>query len=86
MLWRHLCRQGTIRKQEALVEKLVPVLEHDGEETAADFKERLLRVSNRKLLRLWQRHSCRAAPVAEALVGQIVQAKLGRADADLKAS
>ena len=80
----------TVKEQfgskEALVEKLVPVLEHDGDETAADFKERLLRVSNRKLLRLWQRHETlqNGAGSKEALADQIVQAKLGRADADLK--
>ena len=41
--------------KEALVEKLIPLLDRQADESDAEFKDRLLRVSNRKLLRLWQR-------------------------------
>lgn len=41
--------------KEALVDKLVPLLDRREDESDAEFKERLLRVSNRKLLRLLDR-------------------------------
>jgi hypothetical protein len=81
----------TVKEQfgskEALVAKLAPVLERDADESDAEFKERLLRVSNRKLLRLLERQAelTGGAGSREALVDKIVHAKLGRADADLKA-
>ena len=81
----------TVKEQfgskEALVAKLVPILERGEGESDADLSERLIRVSNRKLLRLWKRQETLAAGAGtrEALVDKIVSAKLGRADADLKA-
>ena len=74
MLWRHPLH--TVKEQfgskEALVEKLVPVLEHDGEETAADFKERLPARQQSEITRLWQRHETlqSGAGSREALVDQ----------------
>ena len=41
--------------KEALVDQLIPLLERLPEESDIEFKDRLLRVSNRKLLRLWSR-------------------------------
>ena len=49
----------TVKEQfgskEALVGQLIPLLEKDEGESETEFKERLLRVSNRMLLRLWNR-------------------------------
>mgnify|MGYP002885656855 CR=1 FL=1 len=74
--------------KEALVEKLVPLLDRQENENDGEFKERLLRVSNRKLLRLWEREQLLREKYTnkEALVDQIVADKLGRADADLKST
>lgn len=41
--------------KEALVDKLLPLLDRGEDESDEEFKERLLRVSNRKLLRLLDR-------------------------------
>ena len=81
----------TVKEQfgskEALVAKLVPIVERGAGESDADLSERLLRVSNRKLLRLWTRQETLSAGAGsrDALVDKIVMAKLGRADAELKA-
>ncbi|MBV71714.1 MAG: hypothetical protein CMH52_10275 [Myxococcales bacterium] len=81
----------TVKEQfgskEALVAKLVPIVERGEAESDADLSERLLRVSNRKLLRLWARQEklLAGAGSRDALVDKVVSAKLGRADADLKA-
>ena len=73
--------------KEALVAKLVPVLERAEGESDADLSERLIRVSNRKLLRLWERQQTLSAGAGsrDALVDKIVSAKMGRSDANLKA-
>ena len=73
--------------KEALVEKLVPLLDRQENENDGEFKERLLRVSNRKLLRLWEREQVLRDQYTnrEALVDQIVEAKLGRSDSDFRA-
>jgi hypothetical protein len=81
----------TVKEQfgskEALVANLAPVLERDGAESDADFQERLLRVSNRKLLRLLERQEqLNNGPGSrEALIDQIIEAKIGRKDEQLKA-
>ena len=43
--------------KEDLVNKLAPLLDKQAEEDEAQFKDRLMRVSNRKLLRLLQREN-----------------------------
>lgn len=65
--------------KETLVEKLAPLLDRREDENEAQLKERLLRVSNRKLLRLMKRaeslrdnHGSR-----EALADKIVAARFG---------
>ena len=81
----------TVKEQfgskEALVAKLAPILERGADESDADFKERLPRVSNRKLLRLLERQEelSNGAGSREVLVDQIVTAKIGGQDAKLKA-
>jgi hypothetical protein len=49
----------TVKEQfgskEALVGQLMPLLDKEEGESESEFKERLLRVSNRMLLRLWNR-------------------------------
>ena len=74
--------------KEALVEKLVPLLDRDENESDGEFRERLLRVSNRKLLRLWERENTLRDKFGsrESLIDSIVQARLGRADADYRNS
>lgn len=74
--------------KEALVEKLVPLLDRQDNESDGEFKERLMRVSNRKLLRLWQREQTLRSDFTnrEQLVDQIVEAKLGRADTEFRNS
>lgn len=41
--------------KEALVDALMPLLERNDDESDTEFKDRLMRVSNRKLLRLHER-------------------------------
>ena len=41
--------------KEDLVSKLAPLLDRGADESETDFRERLLRVSNRKLVKLWER-------------------------------
>ena len=74
--------------KEALVEKLVPLLDRQDSESDGEFKERLMRVSNRKLLRLWEREQNLRENFTnrEQLVDEIVQAKLGRSDTELRNS
>ncbi len=51
----------TVKEQfgskEALVEKLAPMLDRQTDESEADFKARLLQVSNSKLLKLLEREN-----------------------------
>ena len=72
--------------KEALVEKLVPLLDRQDNESDGEFKERLMRVSNRKLLRLWEREQTLRETFTnrEQLVDQIVEAKLGRGDTEMR--
>lgn len=67
--------------KDALVDKLMPLLDRNADESDEDFKDRLLRVSNRKLLRLWAREQDLRSRFGsrEALVDQIVA--LGGGDA-----
>jgi hypothetical protein len=68
--------------KEALVDKLVPLLDKQAEETEADFKDRLMRVSNRKLLRLLARETDLRERFGsrETLVDKIVEIKKGDAE------
>lgn len=68
--------------KEALVEKLTPLLDRDADESEEEFKDRLLRVSNRKLLRLWSREQDLRSRFGsrESLVDQIVEMTGGDAD------
>ena len=81
----------TVKEQfgskEALVDALLPSLERQDTESDAELKDRLLRVSNKKLLRLHARQEelKSGAGSREALIDKIVNARLGRADEDLKA-
>ena len=72
--------------KEALVEKLVPLLDRQDSESDGEFKERLMRVSNRKLLRLWEREQTLREKFTnrEQLVDQLVEAQLGRSDTELR--
>jgi hypothetical protein len=72
--------------KEALVEKVAPLLDRKPDETEAELRERLLRVSNKKLLRLLAREEELRARFGsrEALVDQVTQQRAGRDDADLK--
>ncbi len=80
----------TVKEQfgskEALVAQVMPLLTRDDDESDAEFQDRLMRVSNKKLLRLLERETQLKDQFGtrEALVDQIVQARLGRDDADLK--
>lgn len=68
-----------------LVEQLVGVVQRQGDESEADLTERLLRVSNRKLVILHERENALKSGFGtrEKLVSALVEKKLGRADADL---
>ncbi len=60
--------------KEALVEALMPQLDRGADESEQDFKERLMRVSNRKLLTLHQREKTLRTTFGsrEGLVDQII--------------
>ena len=60
--------------KEALVDALMPQLDRGAEESEQDFKERLMRVSNRKLLVLHKREQVLRSTFGtrEKLVDQIV--------------
>jgi len=68
----------TVKEQfgskEALVEKLAPMLDRQSEESEADFKARLMLVSNSKLLKLMEREEDLRARFGsrEALVDAII--------------
>jgi len=68
--------------KDALVDKLMPLLDRDADESEEEFKDRLMRVSNRKLLRLWSREQDLRSRFGsrEALVDQIVEMTGGDAD------
>lgn len=68
--------------KDALVDKLVPLLDRDADESEEEFKDRLMRVSNRKLLRLWAREQDVRGRFGsrEALVDKIVEMTGGNAD------
>lgn len=73
--------------KEALVEKLAPLLDRGADESEADFKDRLSRVSNKKLLRLLDRETLLRDRFGsrEALVDDIVSTRTaGKGDADLR--
>jgi len=80
----------TVKEQfgskEALVAKVMPLLAKNEDESEAEFQDRLMRVSNKKLLRLLERETKLrdSFGTRETLVDQIVQARAGRDDADLK--
>lgn len=71
--------------KEALVDVLLPLVERRPDESEAELRERLVRVSNKKLLRLLERGETLKARFGsrEALIEQVVQQRAGRADADL---
>ncbi len=70
----------------ALVDKLAPLLDRGPEESESEFKDRLLRVSNKKLMRLWDREQRLRADHGsrEALVDKVVELRVQRADPDLR--
>ena len=72
--------------KEALVDKVAPLLDRRPEETEAELRERLLRVSNKKLLRLLERAEDFGARFGsrDALADAITQTRAGRADAAYK--
>jgi hypothetical protein len=73
--------------KEALVKKLMPLLERGEDESQADFQDRLMRVSNRKLLRLLERENTLRERFGDrdGLVDQIVTLRNpGKPDADLR--
>ena len=73
----------------ALVDKLLPLLDRASEESEVQFKDRLSRVSNAKLLRLLARVDTVKSKFGsrEALVDKIVTTETGgRVDADLRNS
>lgn len=73
--------------KEELVEKLAPLLDRGPDESEADFKDRLSRVSNKKLLRLLGREELLRDRFGsrEALVDDIVASRTdGKGDADLR--
>ncbi len=72
--------------KEALVEKLLPILDRDPDESEGEFKDRLMRVSNKKLLRLQAREETLRTRFnsRERLVDEIVKLKMGRDDADYR--
>lgn len=74
------------RNKEGLVEKLMPILDRGADESANEFKERLMRVSNKKLLRLWAREQRLRGEFGsrETLVDNIVTKRLKRTDADYR--
>lgn len=80
----------TVKKQfgskESLVSRLVPMLDRPSDETDDNFTERLLRVSNKKLLKLLDREQTVREKFGsrEALVDRIVSLRFGRADADYR--
>jgi hypothetical protein len=74
--------------KEGLVDKLVPMLDRNADESDAAFRDRLLHVSNAKLLRLWQREQAMRSKFGsrEKLVDKIVELRAGgqKADADYR--
>ena len=74
--------------KEALIEKLIPLLDRGADESEAEFRGRMIRVSNAKLLRLWAREKVLRDGFGsrEALVDKIVELKFaGRnPDADFR--
>ena len=61
--------------KEALVDALMPQLDRGADESEQDFKERLMRVSNRKLLTLHKREQALRSDFGsrEKLVDQIIE-------------
>ena len=76
----------TVKEQfgskEALVGQLIPLLEKDEGERETEFKERLLRVSNRMLLRLWNREQTLKSAYGDraGLIDAIVKASAQNED------
>lgn len=75
--------------KEALVDKLVPLLDRQPDEAEPAFRERLLRVPNSKLLRLWEREQTVRSRFGsrEALVDAIIELRAAqglRPDADYR--
>ena len=72
--------------KEALVDKVAPLLDRRPEETADELRERLMRVSNKKLLRLLERAEDISARFGgrDALADAITQQRAGREDAAYK--
>ena len=73
--------------KEQLVGQLVGLVQKVDEETESDLNERLMRVSNRKLLALYERETTLKARFGDRtkLVSALVLKQAGRADADLTA-
>lgn len=71
--------------KEALVDALLPLVDRQADESEAELRERLVRVSNKKLLRLLERGETLKARFGsrDALIEQVVTQRAGRADADL---
>lgn len=73
--------------KEQLVGQLVGLVQKSDEETDSDLNERLMRVSNRKLLVLHERETALKEKFGDRtkLVSALVLKQAGRADADLTA-
>ena len=72
--------------KESLVEKLAPMLDRAADENEGDFKERLMRVSNRKLLKLLEREETlrNSFGSRESLVDKIVGAQTLESNSTLR--
>ena len=74
--------------KDALVQKLLPILDRKADESEAQFKNRLLRVSNKKLLNLLKREELLKSKYGtrEALATEIVEKRAngGKPDMDLR--
>jgi hypothetical protein len=70
-----------------LVDQLIGLVQRQDEESDAELTERLMRVSNRKLITLHERENALKSGFGtrEKLVSALVEKKLGRADSDLEA-
>jgi hypothetical protein len=73
--------------KEQLVDQLVGMVQRRADETDSELKNRLMRVSNRKLVTLHQREELlkNSHGNRDKLITALVEKKLGRSDADLQA-
>ena len=74
--------------KDKLAEKLIPLLDRHNDESDDVFARRIRTASNAKLLRLWRaEHAVKEQfGSRDKLVDAVVELKMGRADADYRAS